>query len=152
MYTLLLTSVHPYRIHSRDHFSSYGGDAVQRVEYKCLYSMFTSHLLCICLACGRSPLTVETIISISIAITHPITLKWPRMWTYITERWTFFFFFFKRKKKKMGGWGGGWTTRVSFFLWLYWNLKYSQRKKAASFSLLNRFTHANQPTGFYCWF
>lgn len=35
--------------------------------------MFTSHLLCICLECGRSPLTMETIIS---AITHPITVKW----------------------------------------------------------------------------
>lgn len=106
MYTLLLTSVRLYRIHSHDHFSSYGGDAVQRVEYKCLYSMFTSHLLCICLACGRSPLTMETIISISIAITHPITLKWLRMCTYITERWTFLFYGKEIKLLSMGGAGG----------------------------------------------
>lgn len=106
MYTLLLTSVRLYRIHSHDHFSSYGGDAVQRVEYKCLYSMFTSHLLCICLACGRSPLTMETIISISIAITHPITLKWLRMCTYITERWTFLFYGKEIKLLSMGGGGG----------------------------------------------
>lgn len=38
----------------------------------CLCTMFTSHLLCICLGCGRLLLTMETIIS---AITYPITVK-----------------------------------------------------------------------------
>lgn len=52
----------------------------------CLCSMFTSHLLCVCvcLGRGRSPLTMETIIS---AITYPISCeKRRRHCARITER------------------------------------------------------------------
>lgn len=51
VYAAVNLAVHVYYM-LPDHFPVTERDAVQRVECKCLYSMFTSHLLCICLGCG----------------------------------------------------------------------------------------------------